>query len=182
MGRVTGPEPSRLARRLGLGDAVVIGLGAMIGAGVFAAIGPAAKAAGAWLLLGLILAGLVAYCNAMSSAWLAVRYSQSGGTYVYGRERLGPFWGYQAGWGFLVGKVASCAAMALTFGYYLAPEVARPLAVAAVVILVAVNLRGVERTAQATRVILALVITALVVTVAATVIGNPLSLERLASG
>jgi len=72
--------------------------------------------------------------------------------------------------------------MALTFGYYLAPERAQPLAVTAVVILVAVNLRGVERTAQATRVILALVITALAVTVAATLIGNPLSLERLASG
>jgi APA family basic amino acid/polyamine antiporter len=58
--------PSRLARRLGLGDAVVIGLGSMIGAGVFAAIGPAAEAAGAGLLIGLAIAAVVAFCNATS--------------------------------------------------------------------------------------------------------------------
>ncbi len=60
--------PSRLARRLGLFDAVVIGLGAMIGAGVFAAIGPAAAVAGTGLLVGLGIAACVAYCNATSSA------------------------------------------------------------------------------------------------------------------
>ena len=102
--------PSRLARRLGLGDAVVIGLGSMIGAGVFAAFGPAAEAAGSGLLVGLAIAAFVAYCNATSSAELAALYPPPGGTYVYGRERLGPFWGYLAGWGFVVGKTASCAA------------------------------------------------------------------------
>jgi APA family basic amino acid/polyamine antiporter len=50
-----------LARRLGTGDAVVIGLGSMIGAGVFAAFGPAARAAGSGLLIGLVLAGFIAY-------------------------------------------------------------------------------------------------------------------------
>ena len=101
-----------LARRLNLRDAVIIGLGAMVGAGVFAAFAPAARAAGPWLPLSLALAALVAYCNATSSARLAARHPQSGGTYVYGRERLGPFWGYLAGWCFVVGKTASCAAMA----------------------------------------------------------------------
>src|SRR3954466_4410408 len=91
-----------LQRRLGLGDAVFIGLGSMIGAGVFAAFAPAARAAGSGLLIGLAVAAVVAYCNAMSSARLAARYPSSGGTYVYGRERLGPFWGYLAGWGFIV--------------------------------------------------------------------------------
>src|SRR5690606_22175527 len=110
--------PSRLDRRLGVGDAVTIGLGSMIGAGIFAALGPAAAAAGSGLLIGLAIAGLVAYCNATSSALLAVEYPASGGTYVYGRERLGPLWGYLAGWGFVVGKTASCAAMALTAGAY----------------------------------------------------------------
>ena len=85
--------PTRLARRLGLFDAVVIGLGAMIGAGVFAALGPAAAAAGSGLLVGSAIAAVVAYCNATSSAALAAVYPESGGTYVYGRERLGPFWG-----------------------------------------------------------------------------------------
>lgn len=79
-----------LARRLGTFDAVVIGLGSMIGAGVFAAFTPAAQAAGSGLLIGLAVAAFVAYCNATSSAQLAAAYPTSGGTYVYGRERLGP--------------------------------------------------------------------------------------------
>ena len=91
--------PSRLARRLGTGDAVAIGLGSMIGAGVFAAFGPAARAAGDGLLVGLAVAALVAYCNATSSAQLAAIHPESGGTYVYGRRRLGPFWGFLAGLG-----------------------------------------------------------------------------------
>lgn len=114
---------TRLARKLGVGDAVVIGLGSMIGAGIFAALGPAAGAAGTGMLIGLLVAALVAYCNATSSAALAALYPESGGTYVYGRERLSAFWGFLAGWGFVVGKLASCAAMALTFAYYAAPSV-----------------------------------------------------------
>src|SRR3954449_8757371 len=113
----SGGQPG-LARRLGVGDAVVIGLGSMIGAGVFAVWSPAARAAGSWLLLGLVIAAVVAYCNAASSAQLAAQYPTSGGTYVYGRERLGVWWGFGAGWGFVIGKSASCAAMALTFASY----------------------------------------------------------------
>src|SRR3954470_6351074 len=67
----------RLARRLGTGDAVVIGLGSMIGAGVFAAFGPAAQAAGLGLLVGLVIAALIAYCNAVASAQLAAVYPTS---------------------------------------------------------------------------------------------------------
>ncbi len=83
-------------------------------------IGPAAAAAGSGLLIGLVVAAAVAYCNALLGPAGGV-YPRSGGTYVYGRERLGDFWGYLAGWGFVVGKTASCAAMALTFGAYTAP-------------------------------------------------------------
>ena len=111
-----------LARRLGLGDAVVIGLGSMIGAGVFAVFAPAARAAGTWLLVGLALAAVVAYCNATSSAQLAAAYPRAGGTYLYGREVLGDWWGFLAGWGFVVGKTASCAAMAMTFAAYAVPD------------------------------------------------------------
>jgi APA family basic amino acid/polyamine antiporter len=162
------PEPaSRLARRLGTGDAVVVGLGSMIGAGVFAAIGPAAGAAGSGLLLGLAIAALVASCNAASSAQLAARYPASGGTYVYARERLGHLWGFLAGWSFVVGKTASCAAMALTFGAYVAPDLARPFAIGAVASMTAVNLAGVHKTALLTRVIVAVVLGALATVVAA---------------
>jgi len=159
------PAPTRLTRQLGVNDAVVIGLGSMIGAGVFAAIGPAAQAAGSGLLIGLAIAAVVAYCNATSSARLAALYPSSGGTYVYGRERLGHVWGFLAGWGFVVGKTASCAAMALTFGAYAAPGSERILAVAAVVGITAANLAGVRKTVWLTRVIVAVVLTVLVVVV-----------------
>ncbi|MEU3277309.1 APC family permease [Streptomyces antibioticus] len=156
----SGSSP-RLRRTLGVGDAVVIGLGSMIGAGVFAALAPAAAAAGSGLLPGLALAALIAYCNAMSSARLAARYPASGGTYVYGRERLGAFWGYLAGWSFVVGKTASCAAMALTVGAYLWPGQAHAVAVAAVVALTAVNYGGVQKSAWLTRMIVAVVLAVL---------------------
>ena len=157
-----------LARRLGTVDAVVIGLGSMIGAGVFAAFTPAAQAAGSGLLIGLAVAGLVAYCNATSSAQLAAAYPTSGGSYVYGRERLGPWPGFIAGWGFVIGKSASSAAMAMTFAAYAAPPGwERPVAIAAVALLVAVNYRGVTRTASLARIIVAAVLIALAVAVAA---------------
>ena len=173
----SGPE---LARRLGTGDAVVIGLGSMIGAGVFAAYAPAARAAGAGLLIGLTLAAAVAYCNATSSAQLAAQYPASGGTYVYGRERLGPWWGFLAGWAFLVGKTASCAAMALTFVAYTVPsEWQRPAAVIAVLALTAVNYRGITRTAWLTRVIVAVVLVALGLAVLASLAGGDPDPSRL---
>src|SRR5215213_4788206 len=142
MATVGAPSPGQLelARRLGLGDAVMIGLGSMIGAGVFAAFAPAARAAGTWLLAGLAIAAVVAYCNATASAQLAAQYPTSGGTYVYGREVLGEWWGFLAGWGFVVGKTASCAAMAMTFAAYVVPAPwQRPVAAGAVVALAAVN-------------------------------------------
>ena len=168
-----------LARRLVTGDAVVIGLGSMIGAGVFAAFAPAAQAAGSGLLNGLALAALVAYCNATSSAQLAAQYPVSGGTYVYGREQLGHWWGFLAGWGFVIGKTASCAAMALTFAAYAAPPGwERPVAIAAVVALAAVNYRGVTRTARLTRIIVTVVLLALAVVVASGWLGADPDLAR----
>ncbi|WP_433226784.1 APC family permease [Microtetraspora malaysiensis] len=174
--------PDELRRRLGLFDAVVIGLGSMIGAGIFAALSPAARAAGSALLLGLALAAAVAYCNAMSSARLAARYPASGGTYVYGRERLGEFWGYLAGWGFVVGKTASCAAMALTVGYYVWPEQAHAVAVAAVVALTAVNYVGVHRSAWLTRVIVAVVLAVLTAVVVTALTSGASDASRLGLG
>lgn len=144
----------------------------MIGAGVFVVFGPAAAAAGSGLLIGLAVAAVVAYCNATSSARLAAVYPLSGGTYVYGRERLGQFWGYLAGWSFVVGKTASCAAMALAVGVYLWPDHAHAVAVAAVVALTAVNYRGVRKSALLTRVIVAVVLAVLAGVVAVVVISG----------
>jgi len=178
----TGADAGELRRRLGVFDAVVIGLGSMIGAGIFAALAPAAGAAGSGLLLGLALAALVAYCNATSSARLAARYPQSGGTYVYGRERLGDFWGYLAGWGFVVGKTASCAAMALTVGYYVWPAQAHLVAVAAVVALTAVNYVGIQKSVWITRGIVAVVLTVLAAVVVACLISPTTQVTRLDIG
>jgi APA family basic amino acid/polyamine antiporter len=163
-------EGGRLARRMGTGDAVVIGLGSMIGAGVFSAFAPAAAAAGSGLLLGLVLAAAIAYCNAVASAQLAAQYPTSGGTYVYGRERLGPWWGFLAGWGFVIGKTASCAAMALTFAVYAIPDEAwaqRVVALAALLALTTVNLRGISRTVGLARLLVAGSLAALLIVMAA---------------
>ncbi len=176
-GAVTG---ERLARRLGVTDAVVIGLGSMLGAGVFVAYAPAARAAGGiGVLLALALAALVAYCNATSSARLAARYPESGGTYVYGRERLGDRWGFLAGWAFVAGKTASCAAMALAIGAYAVPDHARLVAVAAVVVLTAVNAGGITRTARLTRVLVVVTLGVLALVVVAGLTAGEPSLATL---
>ena len=131
----------------------------MIGAGVFSVFAPAAQAAGAALLIGLGIAAVVAYCNATSSAQLAATYPTSGGTYIYGRERLGARWGYVAGWGFVVGKIASCAAMALTIVAYVFPtEWQRPAAVCTVAVMTAVTCLGVTRTARVTAILVCVVL------------------------
>ena len=158
----------QLSRRLGTAQATFIGLGSMVGAGVFVVFAPAAAAAGTWLLLGLAIAAVVAACNALASAQLAAAYPVAGGTYVYGREVLGPWRGYLAGWSFIIGKTASCAAMALAFAAYVAPDGwERPIAATAVVALVAVNLLGVTRTALLARILVVLVLAALAVGVIA---------------
>jgi APA family basic amino acid/polyamine antiporter len=172
-----------LARRLGTGDAVVIGLGSMIGAGVFAAFGPAAQAAGTGLLVGLLIAAVIAYCNAAASAQLAAVHPTSGGTYIYGCKRLGHWWGFTAGWGFVVGKTASCAAMALTFAAYAVPGpwwAQRAVAIAAVLGLAALNYRGVTRTAALTRVLVAASLTALAVVVIGIAVGGNAGADNLA--
>ncbi|HJE52399.1 MAG TPA: amino acid permease, partial [Tessaracoccus flavescens] len=154
---MTPPPRSELSRSLGLWDAIAIGVASMVGAGVFAVWAPAAQAAGSWFLAGLVIAALVAWANATSSAQLAAQYPSAGGTYVYGRERLGAWPGFLAGWSFVVGKMSSVAAMALTFAAYLAPDGwAKPIAIGVVWVLVGINCLGVTRTAQAAKVLVVL--------------------------
>ncbi len=151
----TGPG---LRRSMGGFDATTVGIGSMIGAGVFVVFGPAAAAAGSLLPAAVVLAGFIAYCNAAASAALATVHPSSGGTYIYGRRQLGPWPGFIAGWSFVTGKLASCAAMAFTFGLYAAPGYETAAAVAAVLGLTAVNLLGVTRTALMTRAVVSLVV------------------------
>jgi basic amino acid/polyamine antiporter, APA family len=171
--------PSRLARRLGTAEATLIGLGSMIGAGVFVVFGLAARAAGGWLLIGLLLAAIVAVCNAFSSAQLAALHPSSGGAYVYGRERLGPTWGFLAGWGFVFGKIASCAAMALAIGSYVSPELAEVIALASVFALSAINYLGVQRTARTISVLVPSVVGVLLLVVVSGIGSNAFDPDRL---
>lgn len=106
-----------LRRDLRLIDAVGVGLGAIIGAGIFVITGVAAGVAGASFLLRLLIAGVAATCNALSSAELAATYLQSGGTYEYGYRVLHPILGFSAGWMFLASKLMAGGTIALGFAW-----------------------------------------------------------------
>ena len=180
----TPPGHPTLARRLGTGDAVVVGLSSMIGAGVFVVLAPTTAAAGSGVWLALLLAAGVALCNAIASAQLARQLPASGGSYLFGRVLLGPWPGFLAGWGFVIGKTASCAAMALTAATYLLPADSggsgptwgqRGVAVATVALLTLGGLRGITRTAQMARVLLTLTLATLALVVVVGLVSLPAS-------
>jgi len=110
---------STLRRELGVVGATMLGLGSILGTGVFVSIGLVAGLAGVWTVAAVLAAALVATCNALSSAQLAAAFPRSGGTYEYGYRLLHPFAGFTAGWMFLCAKSASAATAALGFAGYL---------------------------------------------------------------
>ncbi|NBF41853.1 MAG: amino acid permease [Spirochaetes bacterium] len=141
-----------LRREVRLGGAVMMGLGSIVGTGVFVSIGIAAGIAGPALLVGIVLAALVAGANGMSSAQLAANHPVSGGTYEYGYRFLSPVLGFTAGWMFLVAKSASAATAALGFSGYLLEAIGLapggllvPVALAAILVLAVVVLTGIRR-------------------------------------
>lgn len=161
----TPTEKSVLRRDLTFADAVGIGLGAIIGAGIFVVTGAAASVAGAAFLVGLVIAAVAATCNALSSAELAAKYPQSGGTYEYGYQLLHPFFGFSAGWMFLAAKLAAGGTVALGFGSYfsqLVPMVSpRVAAVGAAVLLTLLNLFGIKKAGRVNLLIVALTLLSL---------------------
>lgn len=178
----TNDEPG-LHRRLGVAGSVAIGLAAMIGSGVFVVFAPAAAAAGDALLLGLGIAAVIAFCNATSTAALAARSPQAGGAYVFGRERLGDWWGYAAGWSFIVGKTASCAAMALVFAAYVAPAGSeRLIAALAAATVAAVSIAGITRTRAVASVLVTVVLGILLVVILSPLAAGPLTLPPVVIG
>lgn len=150
-------QSAPLQRTLGLADAVAIGVGAVVGAGIFVVTGVAAGVAGPAFLVALAIAGVAAACNALSSAQLAAEFPQAGGTYEYGYRVLHPRAGFAAGWLFLASKTAAAGTVGLGLGAYLAvlaPGVpARAVAVGAIALFTALNAWGVRRSAAANRVI-----------------------------
>ncbi|KOH44261.1 APC family permease [Sunxiuqinia dokdonensis] len=142
-------KADELHRGLKLKDAVGVGLGAIIGAGIFVVTGVAAEVAGPAFIIGLLAAGIVAAFNALSSAQLAARYPHSGGTYEYGYRLLNPSLGFSAGWMFLISKLSAAGVVAIGFGsyFYQLVPVGSPLilSLVAVVLLTLANYFGIKK-------------------------------------
>lgn len=139
-----------LLRVLTVKDAVGVGFGAIIGAGIFVVTGVAAAVSGPAFLISLLIAGIIATFNALSSAQLAAVYPQSGGTYEYGYQLLNPTFGFAAGWMFLVSKLAAGSVVAIGFGsyFYQLVPIGSPLifSALAVVLLTIANFYGIKKT------------------------------------
>jgi APA family basic amino acid/polyamine antiporter len=140
---------AKLQRVLGLKDAVAVGLGAIIGAGIFVVTGVAAGVSGPSFIIGLMIAGVVASFNGLSSAQLAAVYPQSGGTYEYGYRLLNPALGFSAGWMFVLSKLSAAGIVAIGFGSYfhqLLPYFSPMVySVAAIALLTVANLWGIQK-------------------------------------
>lgn len=151
----------RLARELGVRDAVALGMGSILGTGVFVTLALAAGAAGPAVLVAVVLAGALAAANGLSSAQLAAEHPVSGGTYEYGYRLLAPWLGFTAGWMFLAAKGASAATAALGFAGYLlhllGADGARrvPVALAAVALFTLLVAGGLRRSNRVNWVIVA---------------------------
>jgi APA family basic amino acid/polyamine antiporter len=169
------PGEARLKPQLRMFDAVATGLAAILGAGIFAVISPAASVAGPSLLVSLVLASCVAFCNALSSAQLAVAFPFTGGTYGFGKRMLGDWWGYSAGWMFLAANTVGPGVIALAFGAYLSavlPSVpARAAAIAVALLMTALNASGIRRSVRVTDVVVVFSILSLLAVVLVGVAG-----------
>ena len=155
--------------QIGLGLAVAIGLASMLGAGVFAVFHEAAaitmKYSDRWaLLIAIGLAGLVASLNAASVYQLARKVPRAGGVYAYSRAYVNETTSFAAGFSFIFGKIGSISAIGLVFGFYVWPEQPVLAAGVAIALLTAINLLGINRTAQVALVLSISTVTFLVVT------------------
>lgn len=165
----------KLKRELGLGSAVMLGLGSMVGAGVFVSLGLGAGLVGPAVLGAIVLAGALAMCNGMSSAQLAAEYPVAGGTYEYGHRVGWPALGTVAGFMFLVAKSASCATAALGLaGYVLhrfsisdTSALMIPGALAVLAMLTVMVLEGIRRTNAINTIVVTITLLGLGVFVAA---------------
>ena len=180
--------PAQLSRRIGVFAAVMLGLGSIMGTGVFVSLGLGAGIAGPAVLLAIALAGVLATCNGLSSAQLAAAHPVAGGTYEYGYTYLTPTLGFTAGWMFLAAKSASAATAALGFAGYLlntlglsAATYLVPVALAVVLILTALVLTGIKRTSTVNIVVVAITLLALAAFVIAGLTLGDLTFQRPAN-
>jgi basic amino acid/polyamine antiporter, APA family len=173
-----------LKRELGVFDATMMGLGSIIGTGVFVSIGIATGIAGPAVVIAIALAAAVATCNALNSAQLATNHPVSGGTYEYGYRYLNPWLGFAAGWMFLCAKTASAATAALGFAGYLLTATEQdqrwliPVAVVTTLVLTAIVLSGIRLSSRTNVLVVSITLASLTAFVVA---GLPaVSVTRLA--
>ena len=113
-------DDEELAKDLGLLSALTIGVGTMIGAGIFVLPGQAAAAAGPAVALSFVVGGVVSLFTALSASELGTAMPKAGGSYYYVNHALGPLFGSVAGWGNWMGLAFASAFYTLGFGEYLA--------------------------------------------------------------
>lgn len=172
------PEPAHapmtLRREVGVFGAVMLGLGAIVGTGIFVSIGHAADVSGSWVVFAIVVAAGVACLNGLSSAQLAAAHPVSGGTYEYGYRWLHPSLGFTAGWMFLCAKSASAATAALGFaayglnlvgfGHY---ELQIPVGLGAVVLVTGFSLAGIRWSSRFNSLIVSITLASLSLFIAA---------------
>lgn len=171
---------SRLTRELGLFGAIVTGLGSILGTGAFVSIGLASGTWGDAVIWAIPLAALVAVFNGLSSAFLAGRHPVAGGTYEYAYRSINQWFGFTAGWLFLLAKTASAASAALGVALYLGTDSALVPVVAALAVTLLVA-TGIKRTAAANAGLITLTIAAIAWFVITGLSGNGPSVEGLAN-
>lgn len=103
----------QLRRAIRTPGAILMGLGSIIGTGIFVSIAIATQVAGNGIILSVVIAALLATLNGLSSAQLAAAHPVSGGTYEYGYRFINSWFGFTAGWMFMLAKSASAATAVL---------------------------------------------------------------------
>jgi len=160
-----------LQRSIGFWGATGIGIGAIIGTGIFVLIGVASGLAGPAVVLSFIIAGCVALLTGLSTAELSSFIHEAGGSYIYTTKAFGRFPGFVVGWmksfDYIVGASAVSVGFAAYFAYFLnIPASEATLVVVGSVwpiILMLLNLKGTKEAAGTNNLLVALKITALVV-------------------
>jgi APA family basic amino acid/polyamine antiporter len=140
-----------LKRNLNLLDATSVGIGAIIGAGIFVVLGVAIGYAGPAIVISIIIAGIVASFTAFSFAELGSAIPKEGGAYEFAFELLSPFTGFVVGILWLFAQIVAGAAISLGFASYFVaifPEFSlKTIAVIVALALTCLNILGIKKSA-----------------------------------
>ena len=108
----------KLARTLGLGSIILLGIGALLGGGIFTLLGPAIGLAGPGVFFAMLLGAGVAFLNLQMYIALGTTFPEAGGGYLWVKKGLGNLQGFMAGWLSWFAHSAAAGLYALSFGFY----------------------------------------------------------------